>query len=273
MGRWNLKENMSRSLRAISFLSFLDMSLSSTLLTPEQCESHDALQSMASASGTLDALEKTLLENGQFSRAVRGELNLRGGPQVTASTNGGGTNPYGDYFTYTFPSDLLPPDACDLQVAPQVNMSPRDKTKICHRDWFQNWTADITQSYLLGPADAIVLHLCTPPPTRYFGLDAYIGTRYGGDSNGYPFSPGTNYGDAVNQCTLRLPASVADPYDEPSFIIQTADGDAARRIAAALTGGDGGIGADPDRISTHGLNASLLRLYDRSSSAAWRTMS
>ena len=211
-------------------------------------------------------------------------MELRKGPAVSAEANGGGTNPYGDYFVYKFPAEVLPADACEqLLVAPQTNPSPRNKAKVCRRNIPGNWTEVVSQAYLLGPADAVVVHLCTPPPAAYFSLDAYIGSRYlPGEA---AFSPGTNYGDAVNMCSLNLPTDdeeragkktkrtkkpserwdTSAAADEPAVIIQTADGGAAAAVAAALA--SDAVGVNPFRVTTHALNASALRLWNRSAAA------
>ena len=259
--------------------AFAPLPATTALLTPEQCcaSGADSGVARASASATLDAMEQSLLGSGRFARAVRGSLNVQ-----VATAAGGGTNPYGDYFTYEFPTDLLPPDACDLLVPPQTN--PTGSTTICRRDWWSdpgNYSNFVTLSYLLGPADAIVVHLCTPPPTAYFSMDAYISSRF--DDGAFEFSPGTNFGDTINQCTVRLPSSAlqrnrgrggegntngtTSPFDQPAAIIQSADGAALRAVAAALAGED--VGMDPERISSHELDSSVIRLYDRSGGAAW----
>lgn len=241
-------------------LAALELSIQSKAkpLTQQQCASYDSTGNFATATQTLDAVDAALLGAGKFARVVRGELKIRGGPAVNVSNNGGGTNPYGDYFVVNFPAEVLPDDACELKVPPQNSPTPLNKMTICRRSLDPFFPKEITtQSYLLGPADAIVLHLCTPPPSKHFSLDGYISSRFpeGADE----FSPGTNYGDTVNQCTIGVPSG--EPvFDEPSVIIQTADGGAAKTISTAFEG----EGVDPATITTHALDSSMLRLWDRS---------
>lgn len=62
---------------------------------------------------------------------------------------------------------------------------------LCRRDP-SNYGEKISMDYLLGPADAIVVHMCSPPPSAYFSMDAYLSSRYTAGAD--PFYPGTNFG-------------------------------------------------------------------------------
>ena len=71
----------------------------------------------------------------------------------------GGTNPYGDYFTYVFPCDVLPNDAYDLIVAPQINVSPRNKVAS------GTSTPSLLHTHTRARAHAHAnMHTITPPP-------------------------------------------------------------------------------------------------------------
>jgi hypothetical protein len=208
----------------LSMMAILTQPVSSQQLTPALCATHEPTTTWEAAKESMDDLDTLLVGAGNsFVRAVHGELTFRGGPQVNPATNGGGTNPEGDYYVTVFPPEILPSDACDLNAPVQINPSPRDKTKICRRNP-ANWTETVSQSYLMGPADAMVFHLCTPPPSRYFSLDSYLSLRYEAGSAA-PFYPGTNFGDTVNNCN-----AASSGFDSPAFVIATADAAAARKV-------------------------------------------
>ena len=66
---------------------------------------------------------------------------------------------------------------------------------------------------------------------KYFGIDAYINTRYKTDS-GYPFYPGTNFGDPVNLRTINTtdPDQTGVPFSKPVVVVHTADAAAAKAV-------------------------------------------
>ena len=75
--------------------------------------------------------------------------------------NGGGSNTFGSYGSFLFTgSDIFPEEFC--------NIPTNDGTARC---------IPYTDSFILGPADAVVFIGCTPPSVRYFSFDVDVDTR------------------------------------------------------------------------------------------------
>ena len=98
--------------------------------------------------------------------------------------------------------------------------------------------------------------------------------RLAGD-NGYPFYPGTNFGDALSMRTINASsdATAADAdavFDAPAVVVHSADGGAMDAVVAAFAAAAGpGVG-----ISRHAIDAATLRTWDRAAAAGgadgWR---
>ena len=82
-----------------------------------------------------------------------------------------------------------------------------------------------------------------------------------------PTSQLTTVGDTINQCTLSTPDDAPSKFNQPSFIVQTADGGAAAAVTDSLV--SDAVGVDRARISNHSLDSSVLHLYDRSEGSDW----
>ena len=76
-------------------------------------------------------------------------------------------------------------------TSPTQTMPCPHQVTLCRRNP-TNYREHISMDYLLGPADAIVVHMCSPPPSSYFSMDAYLSSRYTAGAD--PFYPGTNFG-------------------------------------------------------------------------------
>ena len=93
-----------------------------------------------------------------------------------------------------------------------------------------NWTEVVSQAYLLGPADAVVVHLCTPPPAAYFSLDAYIGSRYlPGEAAGL----GACSGLSDEPCGPIAPPRSASWAPRPSYMVWESFGSVSALLGLA----------------------------------------
>lgn len=101
----------------------------------------------------------------KFSRVVDGFL-IGVVDEEAGATDGGGTNPFGAYGTIFFNGvEILPEGVCSI---PGNGNASRCGTG----------TKSLTDSFMLGPADAIAYLHCTAPPMKYMGHDLILGTRF-----------------------------------------------------------------------------------------------
>jgi hypothetical protein len=112
------------------------------------------------------------------------------------------------------------------------------------------------ENFKLRPDEAIVLIGPTPPPVKYFGLNAFLATRF------YPDEPEgsqrkwlvATLGDAINNATIRTIGPT--PFDTPVVIVATPDRGTDARIRAVLQR----HGYPPALFNTMVLPSSMLKL-------------
>jgi hypothetical protein len=117
-------------------------------------------------------------------------------------------------------------------------------------------SAPVVEYFKLRPDEAIVLIGPTPPPVKYFGFNAFLGTRF------YPDEPpGTQrrwlvatLGDAINNATIKTTGPT--PFGRPVVVIFTPDRGTDARIRTALQR----TGYPPAIVNTMVLPASMLTL-------------
>ncbi|RII28597.1 MAG: hypothetical protein CXR31_01580 [Geobacter sp.] len=113
---------------------------------------------------------------------------------------------------------------------------------------------DLTTRFKIRHDEAVVLIGQTPPPAKYFGFYAWIGTRF------YPDKGRTEIfgtvGDAVNNATIKTTGSA--PFNTPFALIYTPDQGTDAGIRAALRR----AGYPEAIINTNVLPASMLKLGD-----------
>ena len=214
-------------------------------LSPPVCGTASAPAEAAALAAAADAA----LVPSRFARVATGVARFAYGD----STTNFGTNPDGVYLAYFLDADAALPDGmCDAIVTP---MGP-----LCS-GMFTRASANETSMFVLGPADAVAFYGCTPPAVRYFGWDVVLESRLAHD--GQPqHDVGTNFGDALN----HLRANASSRVDGEVLVVHTADGDAARAVADGFEA----AGASRAAANAHALDASVLRLFDRSAGAdAW----
>jgi hypothetical protein len=117
-------------------------------------------------------------------------------------------------------------------------------------------SAPVAEYFKLRPDEAIVLIGPTPPPVKYFGFNAFLGTRF------YPDEPaGTQrrwlvatLGDAINNATIKTAGPT--PFGTLAVIIFTPDRgtDASIRTALRRTGYPAAV------VNTMVLPSSMLKL-------------
>lgn len=229
------------------------------------CEDYsDAGASWSAAAAVMEAADAVLVGEGlPFVRAVNGILHLNPMKQ-----KGGGTNPFGAYWSVEFTADALPEGACDVKRPPQVDPLNRS-----YCAWSNTGPPPLsfqktTSSFFLGPADAVAIYGCTPPESRYYSFDSYIGGRLESD-NGYIFYPGTNFGDSLSNA--RINTTDGNPFAAPALVVQSFDGKVGRTVSEAFVSAGG---VDPAATSVHGLDGSTARPYDRSGESGddWTTI-
>jgi hypothetical protein len=165
----------------------------------------------------------------------------------------------GSYTTFFFNStEILPEGICDIPPNP-LNGGGGER---CFGE-----TSESTYSFLLGPADAIAVVGCTPPPVRFFSFDVDISVR---TTEEYPYYVGQPFGDTVSYRiinTTGLPEDPLNVFDEPMLLIHSADGASANMVANAYVS-NGGI-AD-SAVSLRQIDTETVRLWDRSGGQSWR---
>lgn len=122
----------------------------------------------------------------------------------------------------------------------------------------------------LRPDEALVLVGTTPPPVRYFGLQAYLFFRFNPEMeddpeacppNCYPYQrQWNNFGDQINQLTIHSAGTPngapGDPFNKLTVLIVTADQDIDARVREAARK----AGYPPPIINTEPMPQSLLNL-------------
>ena len=117
-------------------------------------------------------------------------------------------------------------------------------------------SASAVEYFKLRPDEAIVLIGPTPPPVKYFGFNAFLGTRF------YPDEPaGTQrrwlvatLGDAINNATIKTAGPT--PFGTLAVIIFTPDRGTDASIRTALRR----AGYRPAVVNTMVLPSSMLKL-------------
>ena len=213
-------------------------------------------ESLDEANKLTESVSDVLVGEGKpFAKAVDGVM-----VTVVNSTNGdsdgGATNPNGSYMSIYLLTDegsaFLPKGACDFPACTNGT-----GTFECHDRCVQTAQGRVSMQYLLGPADALVVTLCTPPEMKYFSYDTYIGTRTTHDPE--PFYPGQNFGDSINMLNINLSAKASSEYLQPAAFVQTADGAAAKIISDAY----GEAGLDAGSVSVRAIDSDIVRMWDR----------
>lgn len=94
--------------------------------------------------------------------------------------------------------------------------------------------------FRLGPSDALVLTVCTPPPSRYFGLSTYVWRRQGdlGIVTSRVVSA-TLANEQVNMLTMNNATARHPAFGQPLVLITTADEATFREISGAFV--DAGV--------------------------------
>ena len=153
---------------------------------------------------------------------------------------GGGTNTMGSYNSVLFNgTSLFPGDMCE--AVPALSGDTR---------------CGYTDSFLIGASDAMVIYMCTPPPTRYFSHDVLISARL---TEEYPFYPGQPFGNAISHMTIHVDNNESI-YDEPFVLIHAADEDAVKRTTDAFLF----AGVPQSQINVRYISPSTVRFWDRS---------
>ena len=117
-------------------------------------------------------------------------------------------------------------------------------------------SAPVGEYFKLRPDEAIVLIGPTPPPVKYFGFNAFLGTRF------YPDEPPgaqrrwlvATLGDAINNATIKTTGPT--PFGRPVVVIFTPDRGTDARIRTALQH----TGYPPAIVNTMVLPSSMLTL-------------
>ncbi len=133
-----------------------------SMITRDQCKTYD-YNSLYSATNEVLSLTESFLLPDQFARSSLGTMSVIV-DETSGQNNGGGTNPFGAYGAIFFDGNqILPPGVCDI---PTTGNGARCGST--------GWT----DSFMLGPKDVMAFLICTPPPSKYFGHDLIIGTRF-----------------------------------------------------------------------------------------------
>lgn len=89
------------------------------------------------------------------------------------------------------------------------------------------------RTYVMGPRDALVLLLCTPPPVRYLGLRSYTVFRF----QPSPWLPSAELADPIDQLSINTTASEGqDVFRKTAAVISTGDGITARWVGRQVNG-------------------------------------
>lgn len=83
-----------------------------------------------------------------------------------------------------------------------------------------SFAGGLSPVFRLGPSDALVITICTPPPTRYFGLSTYVWRRQGISLPTSRVVSATCSNNHVNSRTMR---SGYPSFDEPMVLVSTGD--------------------------------------------------
>lgn len=227
--------------------AFLRVYALENALSRDHCLSHDPTTLLARSNGLASKADELLSKS--FSKIVSGMfviiIDEQAGEEV-----GGETNPFGAYGTFIADgAAMFPQEIC--------NMLGHEQNPIC------NPADNTTLNFLLGPRDVVAWYGCTPPPMKYFGFDPIIGTRI---TEEYPFYPGTNFGDAINQQNVKTANSEQDGiFDQPVLVLHAADGDAADIVSQAYAD----VGVDSASVNVREIDPAIAKLYDRSGGKTW----
>jgi hypothetical protein len=231
------------------------------ILDAASCEKLDSTV-LSLANDLASDVNKELVGDGKpFTRVAEGVLVTIVNSESGAA-DGGATNPDGSYaVTYFVAEDVFQnTNACDIQAC-----SNSTSTMNCHNRCNKSPDGiEITMGYMLGPSDAVVFTGCTPTPLKYFAMDTYITSRLGSKDQKYPFYPGQNFGDTINNQNINLVDKEAI-FNQPTVMIQTADGAAADAVTAAYAK----AGFDPKGVSVRAIDSDYVRMWDRSVSGEW----
>lgn len=87
------------------------------------------------------------------------------------------------------------------------------------------------RTVVLGPRDALLGLLCTPPPVRYFGYGTYTVFRF----KPSPWLAAAELSDPINQLTINTTAGpgAEDVFRRTAAVISTGDGVTERSATAA----------------------------------------
>jgi hypothetical protein len=219
------------------------------VLTREQCKSFSTQQMYINTNNLMKQADAALVPS-KFARAVDGYL-LLVLDENSGQEDGGGTNTLGFYNSILFDgTQVLPAGMCDIPTNEGNARCPADSY--------------ITDSWVLGPADAITFLHCTPCAVKYFGYDVIIGTRF---TEQYPFYPGQNFGDPINNFIVNVSDKETEGvFNAPSLIIISGDGNAANDVSQAF---QKATGLTESSISIFPMTHNTVRFWDRSGGQDW----
>ncbi len=177
----------------IIFLSYIASIFSiDSFFTQKLCKSYDEDKIYEVLKTYENAANKKLMDDKKFDSMTQGWWkSLLVGPDV-ASTDGGGTNPFGFYGALLVNTSNNPQnDACRFNC--YADACPGGK---CAND-------STISSFVLGPSDVIAMLMCTPPKVRYYSYDVTITGRRD-ETIPNEFYPGQPFGDAINNLNIPI---------------------------------------------------------------------
>lgn len=194
----------------------------STRITSQECKTYNTTYLYERFNHIADKADNYLIPS-LYKSVINGYL-LLVKDESDSNQDGGGTNPFGAYFTILLnSSEIFPSSMCSIPL-------PTGGER-CGINTYAT-------SFILGPNDVITISMCTPPPVKYFSYDVVIDARL---TEEYPFYPGQNFGDTISNLDMMKDDTFSNVYDQPVVVIHSADALAASQVSNAYVkyGGDG----------------------------------